>query len=321
MSTHYQQLTQAQRYQIQAFRACGLTLREIATRIGTHASTVSRELRRNVAADQSYQADEAQGLMHQRRIVAAKASKYTEALWDRVTALLEHGVTPEAAAGRLQRESYELSVSHEWIYRQLDLDKRNGGELYKHLPRKKKKYRKRYGSHDRRGCIPNRVSITERPTIVDDRTRIGDWEGDTVHGQDGSLVTLVDRKSGLLLMGRVRRRTAKAVCKEIIRLLKGHVCHTLTLDNGREFMHHEKIAKRLSIKVYFADPYASWQRGCNENANGLIRRYLPKGSSFKKASIAFLSTLMARINLWPRKRLDYETPYEAYYGVSVALIP
>lgn len=317
MSTHYQQLTQAQRYQIQALRACGLSLREVAKQIGSHASTVSRELRRNAGTEQSYQADDAQKQMQRRRTMAAKATKFTDALWDRVTTLLRGGVTPEAVSGRLQLEKYETSVSHEWIYRRLDLDKRHGGELYKWLPRKKKKYRKRYGSHDRRGVIPNRVSISERPTVVDERIRIGDWEGDTVYGQDGSLVTLVDRKSGLLLMGKVRRRTAKAVTKEIIRLLKGHVCHTLTLDNGREFMHHEKIAKRLSIKVYFADPYASWQRGCNENANGLIRRYLPKGSSFKTVGKAFLNTLMARINLWPREQSNYVTPY----GVRVALIP
>ena len=166
----------------------------------------------------------------------------------------------------------------------------------------------------------NRVSITERPAEVETRERLGDWEGDTVHGVGGNLVTLVDRKSGYLSAYPVKRRTRRQVTRAINLLLQGHAVHTLTLDNGREFAGHERIALRSHCQVYFADPYSSWQRGTNENTNGLLRQYFPKGSDFSKLTVAAVNQVAARINLRPRKRLGWKTPYEVYSGVSVALM-
>ena len=211
-------------------------------------------------------------------------------------------------------------VSHEWIYRYIAGDQRRGGELYLWLRHRRKRYRKRYGSHDRRGGIPNRVSIDERPALVETRERIGDWEGDTVHGKQGNLVTLVERNSGYLCAYPVKRRTRKLVTRAINLMFKGHEVHTLTLDNGREFTGHERIALKSQCQVYFADPYSSWQRGTNENTNGLIRQYLPKGSDFSRLTVAQVNKLVAKINLRPRKRLGWKTPYEVYTGASVALM-
>jgi IS30 family transposase len=228
--------------------------------------------------------------------------------------------SPEQIANRLRLEGSEHAVSHEWIYRFIDIDKRNGGQLYLHLRQRRRLYRKRYGSHDRRGQLRNRISISERPAEAETRERVGDWEGDTVHGKGGNLVTLVDRKSGYLSAYPVQRRTRRQVTRAINIQLKGHQVHTLTLDNGKEFAGHERIALKSSCDVYFADPYASWQRGTNENTNGLLRQYFPKGSDFSKMTVAGVSKVVAKINLRPRKRLGWKTPYEVYAGVSVALM-
>jgi IS30 family transposase len=170
------------------------------------------------------------------------------------------------------------------------------------------------------GGLRNRVSITERPSEAETRERLGDWEGDTVHGVDGNLVTLVDRKSGYLSAYPVKRRTRRQVMRAINLLFQGHAVHTLTLDNGREFAGHERIALKSHCQVYFADPYSSWQRGTNENTNGLLRQYFPKGSDFSKLTVEAVNRTVAQINLRPRKRLGWKTPYEVYSGVSVALM-
>ena len=220
----------------------------------------------------------------------------------------------------MKLEQPDQAVSHEWVYRFIDADKRGGGLLYLHLRHRRKRYRKRYGSHHRRGQLRNRVSITERPAQVETRERLGDWEGDTVHGVGGSLVTLADRKSGYLSAYPVKRRTRRQVTRAINLQLKGHVAHTLTLDNGKEFAGHEGIALKSGCDVYFADPYSSCQRGTNENTNGLLRQYFPKGTDFSKLTVAAVNRVVAQINLRPRKRLGWKTPYEVYAGVSVALM-
>ncbi|MNQ35646.1 Integrase core domain protein [compost metagenome] len=220
----------------------------------------------------------------------------------------------------MKLEQPDQAVSHEWIYRFIDVDKRGGGLLYLNLRHRRKRYRKRYGSHDRRGKLHNRVSIAERPVEVEARERLGDWEGDTVHGVGGNLVTLVDRKSGFLSAYPVKRRTRRQVTRAINLQFKGHVVHTLTLDNGKEFAGHERIALKSRCQVYFADPYASCQRGTNENTNGLLRQYFPKGSDFSALTVESVNRVVAKINLRPRKRLGWKTPYEVYAGVSVALM-
>ena len=170
------------------------------------------------------------------------------------------------------------------------------------------------------GCRSPNVLRRSKPANGWATGRLGDWEGDTVHGVGGSLVTLADRKSGYLSAYPVKRRTRRQVTRAINLQLKGHVAHTLTLDNGKEFAGHERIALKSGCDVYFADPYSSCQRGTNENTNGLLRQYFPKGTDFSKLTVAAVNRVVAQINLRPRKRLGWKTPYEVYAGVSVALM-
>ena len=319
MNAHYRQLTQSQRYQIEAGLASGMSLSGVAKQIGVHTSTVSREVRRNSSRGR-YEAAQAGGQCDDRRTNARKYCKPRAWLTALLPVWLEMKFSPEQIANRLRLEGSDHVVSHEWIYRFIDTDKRHGGELYLHLRQRRRLYRKRYGSHDRRGQLRNRVSISERPSEAATRERIGDWEGDTVHGKGSNLVTLVDRKSGYLSAYPVKRRTRRQVTRAINLQLKGHQVHTLTLDNGKEFAGHERIALKSGCSVYFADPYASWQRGTNENTNGLLRQYFPKGADFSTMTVESVSKVAAQINLRPRKRLGWKTPYEVHTGVSVALM-
>jgi len=197
-----------------------------------------------------------------------------------------------------------------------------GGDLHKHL-RCQKKRRKRYGSYDRRGRIPNQVSIEERPAVVAERGRVGDWEGDTVIGKNhkGVLVTLVERKSLYTLIDRVARRTAAAVREAIVSELASHKgkLHTLTCDNGKEMAEHEQITEELGIKVYFAHPYSSWERGVNENTNGLIRQYFSKDRELTGVTRKEVEQAMERLNHRPRKTLGFRTPYEVFFSTHTPL--
>jgi IS30 family transposase len=205
-----------------------------------------------------------------------------------------------------------LSISHERIYQYVLADKKSGGTLYQHLRHSNKKRKKRYGSHDRRGQLKNRISIDERPKIVDKKTRIGDWEIDTVIGKNhkGALVTIVDRVSKVTVIEKVATKHADGVTDATIKGLLPYIVHTITGDNGKEFAGHEWIAKALDTNFYFAHPYSSWQRGCNENTNGLIRQYVPKGSSFDHLTNKDAKKIMGRLNNRPRKSLGYRTPNE-----------
>lgn len=225
---------------------------------------------------------------------------------------------------RLAPEYAGHPVSHERIYLHIWEDKRNGGTLYKHLRiAKKDKYRKRYGKHDYRGKIPNRKDIDQRPVMVDRKERTGDWEADLVVGSkaSGYLVTLVERVTKTTLIGFVDQKTVPEVTAEISRLLlphKPHV-HTITFDNGREFSGHQDISKQLTCACYFAKPYHSWERGLNENTNGLIRQYFPKKVPFPPETPSLLPYVMDRLNTRPRKSLDYATPSKVYFQ-SVRLV-
>jgi len=214
------------------------------------------------------------------------------------------------------------NISIETVYQRVYADKRNGGILWKNL-RCQKQRRKRYGKTDRRGIIPNRQSIEQRPAIVDARSRIGDWEADTIIGKNHrqAIVSLVERKTGYTLIRKVERKTAEAVIKATTHLLKPHQkrVHTITSDNGREFAGHEEISKQLDADFYFAHPYASWERGTNENINGLIRQYFPKHSDFTTITQQEINTAMERLNNRPRKRLGYRTPNQLFFTSGVAL--
>ena len=234
--------------------------------------------------------------------------------------MIREDLSPEQAANRLALEGC-LQISHEIIYQHIYADKRNGGELHQHL-RSQKPRRKRYASgQERRGTIKNRVSIDERPEIVAEKTRMGDWEGDTVIGKNhkGGLVTLAERKSRYVLAGHIRSKHAAGVTAVTTRLLTPHKdkCHTITFDNGKEFAEHEKMAAELKADIYFANPYHSWERGLNENSNGLLRQYFPKGMELTDITEEQVQEAVERINHRPRKALGFRTPHEVFFGVEV----
>ena len=225
--------------------------------------------------------------------------------------------SPEQVSGWLNEEQ-AISISHERIYQHVWADKRQEGTLYKHLRHSHKKRKKQYGSKDKRGQIRNRVSIDERPEIVEQKTRIGDWEIDTVIGQNhqGALVTIVDRVSKFTLIKKVDSKHAEVVTEATITLLKPYLDKTLTItaDNGKEFAGHESMTEQLNAAVYFAHPYHSWERGLNENTNGLIRQYFTKGSSFENITDEQVEEVMNKLNHRPRKTLNYKTPNAVFFG-------
>lgn len=314
----YNQLTQEQRYQIYALKKTGHTRTEIAEVIGVHKSTVSRELRRN-QGERGYRPQQAQQMAETRRVKAQP--RISAKTWAVVKKLLRQEWSPEQISGRLKKEQ-KICISHEWIYQYVLTDQRAGGDLYKHL-RCQKKRRKRYGKYDRRGKLLNCRSIEERPALVAQRKRLGDWEVDTVFGKDHkqALVTLTERKSRFTLLGKVSQRTAQTVQDQICRLLLPvqDKVHTLTSDHGKEFAYHEQIAQRLQLKYYFAHPYAAWERGANENANGLLRQYFPKRCDLQLVTRKDTHLAMSRLNFRPRKSLRFKTPFEVFFHSSVAL--
>jgi IS30 family transposase len=235
--------------------------------------------------------------------------------WAVIEQLLRQDWSPEQVSGGLAKEKHE-SASHERIYQHIYADKARGGTLSHHL-RCRKQRRKRYGSYDRRGRLPNCRSIEERPKIIEQRQRIGDWEADTIIGQNhrGAILSLVERKSKLCLLKQVERNTANAVeqaIEELLRPLAAKV-YTITSDNGREFANHQSVAQKLKAAFYFAHPFAAWERGTNENTNGLVRQYFPKGSDFSKITEADIERVIARLNNRPRKRLNYRTPQQVFF--------
>ena len=314
----YHQLTQEQRYQIYALKKTGHSGTEIAEVIGVHKSTVSRELRRN-RGGRGYRPQQAHKLALKRRLKVV--SRIGVKTWAAVEKLLRQEWSPEQISGRLWKEQ-KIRISHEWIYQHVLADKRAGGDLYKHL-RCQKQRRKRYGTYNRRGKLLNCRSIEERPAIVNHRKRLGDWEVDTLFGKDHkqALVTLTERKSRFTLLGKVSPRSAQAVQDQIYRLLLPvqDKVHTLTSDHGKEFANHERIAQLLHLKYYFAHPYAAWERGTNENTNGLLRQYFPKKHDLQQVSRTAMNLAMSRLNFRPRKSLRFKTPFEVFYHSFVAL--
>lgn len=319
----YTQLTRNKRYQMKGMLDAGAVHKDIAAVLGVNKSTVSREIKRN-AGSRGWFPSVAHGkAMDRRARQHTERVRITEADWGLVEGLLRQRYSPEQVSGRMHLESV-LEISPEWVYLHVYADKRDGGDLWTYL-RCQKQRRKRYASGvDRRGKIKNRVGIEERPAIVDSRERIGDWEGDTVVGisNRGAIVTMVDRKSRYTLAKKVPGKHAKGVTKAIKKIMAPfkHQCHTVTFDNGTEFSGHEKVAKALETKVYFAHPYHSWERGLNENTNGLLRQYFPKGTDFTSFSDRDVQRSVEQINHRPRKRLEYRSPYEVIKNVGMEYI-
>jgi IS30 family transposase len=315
MNKQYKHLTLNERYQIQGLNELGFSARAIAIKIKRSNKTISRELSRH--PNSKYCAEEAHIHTSMIRTQALKFTKRSQELIDKVERFLKLSFTPEQIAGRLALEMPALKVCCNTVYR-IVFDQGWIDKLARHGRPYKPRKDTMAGVH----LIPNRVDIDQRPKHVDDKQEIGHWEGDTVYGQDGYLVTLTERVTKLLLTCRVKNKTKKLVSKAIKNLLKPfkHVCKTITFDNGGEFAGHQSIAKSLNCKTYFAKPYQSWQRGLNENTNGLLRRFYPKGFAIGQLTEQDIAVTKMLINFRPRKSLGYLTPIEVLLNKRVSLI-
>jgi transposase, IS30 family len=318
---NYTQLTRGQRYQIKALMKEGHNQTQIAANVGCHKSTISRELRRNrgLKGYRPYQADE---LSFDRQCEAYRA-RIAWPTWEQVERLLRQDWSPEQIAGWLKRQQ-QPSVSPEWIYLYIYADKDRGGTLHRHL-RSQKKQRKRYSGYIRRGQIPSRTSIDKRPKIVARKGRFGDWEADTIVGarHKGGILCAVERKSKLTRLRRLATKGAAEMKDNTIELLAPLAAkvHTITVDNGKEFCEHQLIATGLQARIYFAHPYSSWERGLNENTNGLVRQYFPKKYEFSRISDSDLQRVEDLLNNRPRKTLSYRTPNEVFFKQRSVALP
>lgn len=313
----YKHLTREERYQIHTLRRQGVSLGCIAAELGRNRSTISRELQRN-SAPTGYKPASAHDKAMARQALRRNAQHFSADQWAHVEGLLRLFLSPQQVSGRLRQEQ-ALCISTESIYQRAYRNKAQGGNLVSYL-RCQKVRRKRYASgQERRGTLANRVGIEQRPAVVDQRSRIGDWEGDTVIGKNhkGVLLTLVERKSRYTLACQLSSRHSTGVSQAVIELLRPHKrqCRTLTFDNGKEFAEHSFMAHCLKAKVYFAHPYCSWERGLNENHNGLLRQFFPKKTNFLKVSQHEVDDALYLLNHRPRKCLGYRTPHEVFYGL------
>lgn len=311
----YRQLTPGERHAISALRKQGLRQADIARALGRHPSTISREIRRNMRTPGCYRPGEAIRMTRARRSRSRRNRRFRLEDWVLICSFLKDGWSPEQIAGRL-RETGVLWISHETIYRYIWADKKNGGSVYKDLRGARKKRWKRYRSYDSRGRLAGKRPIAERPPVVERRLRIGDLEGDTVMGGTDRhcILTLVDRKSGYTLIGKLPNRTAEETTKRAIFLLEraDRETWTITVDNGTEFHNYMAIEEATGATIYFATPHHSWERGTNENTNGLIRQYLPKRQSMARLTQADCDQIAQSLNNRPRKRLGWLTPAEVY---------
>jgi IS30 family transposase len=312
---NYRQITSGERYMISALRLQGLSQAAIARQLERHPSTISREIARNQCNDGAYRPSKADSRTCTRRSFSRRNGRFSHSHFQTVNRFLRRDWSPEQISGWLRRNHF-FSISHQTIYRHVWNDGCFGGRLYTHLRQAAKIRRKRYRSPDSRGILPNKRHISERPASAHNRTRFGHWETDTVMGANDRhcIVTLVERKSKYLIIGKLRARTAEELNKKTIALIarEGHKVRTITADNGTEFHSYADIENETGVRFYFANPYHSWERGLNENTNGLIRQYLPKRKSMATLTQKQCDVIAARINQRPRKTLDYITPETIY---------
>lgn len=304
----YQHLSQIERYQIYILMKDGKTQSQIAQLLNRHKSTISRELARNTG-NRGYRPRQACLLAEERSLGSRNATQINPKDWDTAVTCLHKKWSPEQIAD-------QVGISHETIYRHVYADKAAGGTLWEQL-RCQKKRKKRYASgRDRRGQIVGRRPISERPESIEARSQVGHWEGDTVIGaaHQQAIVTLVERKSGYAVLAKVKNKTSDLVSSTILTKLKplAPLVKTLTFDNGKEFTEYQRIDTALKSTTYFADPFASWQRGSNENFNGLLRQYIPKKRPLSTVTDQELKMIQAELNSRPRKRLGFKTPNEVF---------
>lgn len=305
-------LSQEQRYIVQGMLCSHCSQKQIADEIGCSQSAISRELKRNRSRGE-YKARTAQKKATQRAKRIHVHTKYEKYDWRYVDASIRCYLSPQQVRGRCKLMNLRCPCV-ELIYQHIWDDKKHGGDLYSYLRRKNKKYASRGRKNDYRGRIPGLVPIDQRPAVVEKKARFGDLEVDLVIGKDhkGKLLTINDRASNKSWLKRLNSKNSDEVAAAIVEALlpyKG-LLKTITSDNGREFADHAIVAKKLGIKYYFAHPYHSWERGANENMNGLIRQFLPKGAKIEDCDECYIRWIEDNLNNRPRKRLDYLTPNE-----------
>jgi IS30 family transposase len=313
----YHQITSEERYRISALRQEGYCPAAIAWRLGRHRSTISREIQRNGSPwDGRYRPSKAQEQANGRRSRSRRNQRFEGLDWELVDSLLREKWSPEQVSGSL-RKTGDLSISHETIYRYVWEDRRQGGSLYRHLRCSTKKRRKRYGRYDSRGRLAGKRHISERPASVEWRQAVGHWEIDTMMGVGNHhcIVTLVERATGYLLIGKLASRTMGELARKTVGLVRKppEKFRTITADNGTEFHSYKDVEKATGVKFYFATPHHAWERATNENTNGLIRQYLPKRTSMAQVSQHDCNAIAKNLNTRPRKRHDYQTPEERFH--------
>lgn len=313
----YQQLSTEERYQIAALRQSGRSNPEIATILGRHRCTIDREVRRNATPhDGAYRPSFAVEMTRGRRRRSRRNARFGPRHFALIIRLLRRRWSPEQVVGRLRRLGRSV-MSHETIYLWIWQDKARGGDLWTYLRGASKRRRKRYGRNDSRGRLAGKRMLQDRPDIVARRERHGDWEADTVHGKGKPCIaTVVERKSGLVRIGPLPRPTVEHTNACIITLLsrEPHPVRTITSDNGVEFHGYKAIEHALDATFFFATPHRAWERGTNENTNGLIRQYLPKGQPLGHLTRRLCAHIAHHLNHRPRKRLGFLTPHEVYHS-------
>lgn len=318
MINKYHQLTHEERYSITTLLRHGSTQAEVARELGRSRSTISRELRRNVTHhDGRYRAEKAQQYSVARRRRERRRSWFSTEQMAQVEVLLKKKWSPEQVSWAL-KERGVCSISHETIYRHVLRNKKAGGTLYTHMRIMSKKVRKRYACKDSRGVLAGKRHITERPIEAERRLQVGHWEGDTVIGRDkhACVLTLVDRLSGFAVIKKLTARTAAQATQAAAQAFSEHAgkVSTITFDNGTEFHSYAQLERDFPVTCYFATPYHSWERGSNENLNGLIRQYLPRGTCLKRLTQKECDYIANELNTRPRKRHGFKTPLEIYHG-------
>lgn len=316
MPKGYHHLTRDQRCQLCILNGSGKSTDNTAVILGVHRSTLYRELSRN-KGQRGYRHQQAhEKALERKKVVAGNKLKMTTELLAIIDGKLRVQWSPEQISGWLKRCSVDKAVSHESIYKHIWADKQRSGDLYKELRHHGKKYNKRGSGKAGRGYIPGRIDIDKRPAIVEEKSRLGDWEIDTIIGKEhkGAVVSMVERHSKFTLLTPVPRKTAQEVEEALTRKL-GEVVDcvlTITADNGKEFANHEAVTAKLGATVYFAHPYCSWERGLNEHTNGLVRQYLPKCQRLDGVTHEAVKDIENLLNNRPRKVLQYRTPIEVF---------
>uniref|UniRef100_UPI003F580962 IS30 family transposase n=1 Tax=Vibrio cholerae TaxID=666 RepID=UPI003F580962 len=314
----YKQLTEGERYTIAAYKKQGLSYTHIAKLTGRHKSTISREIARNRCAyDGAYRAFKADQRTRTRRSKSRRNQRITQQQYNQVVHFIKKDWSPAQVVGRMKRYK-QPTISHESIYQFIWRDKANGGTLWKHLRQSTKQRRKRYAAYDSRGRLANKRPISERPKSAETRKTRGHWEIDTVMGKGSKhcIVTLVERMTGYTLIGQMDNRTTASLNRRTIQLMSRFdgLFTTITADNGTEFNQYKLIEAATDTRFYFANPHHSWERGTNENTNGLIRQYLPKGTSMATLTQAKCNAIAHKLNNRPRARLGFKTPEECFVG-------